>query len=153
MILDSLAHWGQYRWLSPHFPSAFAFLETITADAAVGRHEIAGDDVFAFVQQHETKLVETCRFEAHRQYLDIQYILRGREIMHWAPLPTLTEVTMPFDADKDAALYARSIPGVPVPVLAGQFTIFFPGDGHIPSCAWDDVPAEVLKVVVKVRVA
>jgi len=29
--------------------------------------------------------------------------------------------------------------------------VFFPEDGHIPSCAWGD-PAEVLKVVVKVRV-
>ena len=71
--------------------------------------------------------------------------------MYWAPLPLLTNVTMPFDVEKDAALYGLIPEGVPVQVNAGQFTIFFPEDGHIPSCAWDQ-PAEVLKVVVKVRV-
>ena len=58
---------------------------------------------------------------------------------------------MPFDAEKDAALYALIPDGVPVRVTAGQFTIFFPEDGHIPSCAWD-APVEILKCVVKVRV-
>jgi YhcH/YjgK/YiaL family protein len=36
-------------------------------------------------------------------------------------------------------------------VSQGQFTVFFPEDGHIPACAWD-APAEVGKIVVKVRV-
>ena len=40
---------------------------------------------------------------------------------------------------------------VPVQVSAGQFTIFFPEDGHVPSCAWGE-SAEVLKMVVKMRV-
>ena len=39
----------------------------------------------------------------------------------------------------------------PVQVRAGQYAIFYPDDAHIPSCAWG-APAEVLKVVVKVKV-
>jgi len=71
--------------------------------------------------------------------------------MYWAPLPLLTKVTMPYDEKGDAALYSLIPEGVPVQVSAGQFTIFYPQDGHVPSCAWDQ-PAEVFKVVVKVRV-
>ncbi len=151
MILDTLDQSRTYAVLSPRFEKAFAFLREVTDQTPVGRHEIAGEDIFAFVQQHSTKPVAERQYESHRKYIDVQYVQRGREVMYWAPLPLLTKVTMPFDAEKDAALYALIAEGVPVQVKAGQFTIFFPEDGHIPSCAWDQ-PAEVLKVVVKVRV-
>jgi YhcH/YjgK/YiaL family protein len=63
----------------------------------------------------------------------------------------MTKVTMAFDESKDAALFALIPEGVPVQVRAGQYAIFYPDDAHIPSCAWG-APAEVLKVVVKVKV-
>ena len=71
--------------------------------------------------------------------------------MYWAPLPLLSNVTMQFDSEQDAALYGLIDEGVPVPVSAGQFTVFFPEDGLNPSCAWGEL-AEVMKVVGKVRV-
>jgi biofilm protein TabA len=151
MILDTLSQWRTYAALSPRFAQGFAFLQQVTDQTPVRRHEIDGEDVFAFVQQHGTKPVAERQYESHRKYIDIQYVQRGREVMYWAPLPLLTNVTMPFEVEKDAALYGLIPEGVPVQVNAGQFTIFFPEDGHIPSCAWDQ-PAEVLKVVVKVRV-
>ena len=151
MILDTLSQCRTYAAISPRFEKAFAFLQQVTDQTPVRRHEIDGDDVFAFVQQHSTKPVAERQYESHRKYIDVQYVQRGREIMYWAPLPLLTNVTMPFDVEKDAALYGLIAEGVPVQVTAGQFTIFFPEDGHVPSCAWDQ-PADVLKVVVKVRV-
>jgi biofilm protein TabA len=151
MILDSIAQAARYHALSPHFSKAFAFLRTMTPQMAPGRHEIDGDNVYASVQRHFTKPVAERQYESHRQYIDIQYIHTGREIMYWAPLPLLTQVTMPYDAKGDAALYALIPGGVPLQVTAGQFTIFYPEDGHVPSCAWGE-PAEVFKVVVKVRV-
>jgi len=151
MILDNLNQWRTYAGLSPRFERAFAFLQQATDLTPVGRQAIDGDDVFAFVQRHDTKPVLGRVYESHRKYIDIQYIQRGREVMYWAPLALLTNVTMPFDAEKDAALYGPVPQGVPLPVTAGQFAIFFPEDGHIPSCAWDE-PAEVLKIVVKVKV-
>jgi YhcH/YjgK/YiaL family protein len=151
MILDSLSQWRRYAAISPRFERAFVFLQQVTNSTKVGRHEISGDDVFALVQQHNTRHVSERQYESHRTYIDVQYIQRGRELMYWAPLPLLTNVTMPFDVKQDAALYGLIPEGVPLPMRVGQFAIFFPEDGHIPSCAWDQ-PAEVLKVVVKVRV-
>jgi len=151
MILDTLAQSSQYAALSPRFAKAFAFLGGMKADLAPGRHEIDGEEVYASVQRHFTKPVAERQYESHRKYIDIQYIHTGREIMYWAPLPLLTKVTMPYDEKGDAALYALIPEGVPLQVSAGQFTIFYPQDGHVPSCAWDQ-PAEVFKVVVKVRV-
>jgi biofilm protein TabA len=151
MILDRLANHVQYAGLSPRFARAFAFLEQLPASPTVGRHEIAGEEIFAFVQQHLTKPVAEKQFEVHRKYLDIQYMVTGRELIYWAPLAQLTHETMAFDEKLDAALYSGIPDMVPVQLRAGQFALLFPQDGHAPSCAWD-APAEVLKVVVKVMV-
>jgi biofilm protein TabA len=151
MILDTLDQASRYSALSPHFEKAFAFLRTVNDQKAPGRYEIDGDNLYAFVQRHSTKLVEERQYEVHRKYIDIQFMLTGREVMYWAPLAQMTKVTMAFDESKDAALFALIPEGVPVQVRAGQYAIFYPDDAHIPSCAWG-APAEVLKVVVKVKV-
>jgi len=152
MILDTLDQSHQYAALSPRFAKAFAFLRKMPASAAPGRHEIDGDEVYASVQRHFTKPVSERQYESHRKYIDVQFIHTGREIMYWAPLPLLIPgTTMAYDEKGDAALYKLIPEGVPLQVRAGQFTIFYPQDGHVPSCSWDQ-PAEVFKVVVKVLV-
>ena len=151
MILDTLANHAQYAGISRRFARAFAFLQQLPANPVVGRHEIQGEEIFAFVQQHLTKPVAERKFEVHRKYIDIQYMLKCRELIYWAPLAQLVDETMAFDEKLDAALYTGSPDMAPVQVRAGQFALLFPQDGHAPSCAWD-APAEVLKVVVKVMV-
>ena len=151
MILDTLENHAQYSGISPRLARAFAFLRQLPEDAPVGRHEIAGDEIYAFVQHHQTKPIAERQLEVHRKYIDIQYVASGREIIYWAPLTQLTDVTMAFDEKVDAALFNGIAEMTPVQVRAGQFALLFPQDGHAPSCAWD-APAEVRKVVVKVMV-
>ncbi len=151
MILDTLAQGAAYHSLNPRFARAFDFLRTVRPDTRIGRHEIDGDEVYALVQQHLTKPVSEKKLEVHRRYIDIQYVVRGREIIGWTPLATLGEPSMAFDSKLDAALYPYASNTIPVRVLPGQFMILFPEDAHAPSCVWDE-PVEVLKVVVKVQV-
>jgi YhcH/YjgK/YiaL family protein len=152
MILDSLSLWHRYAPLHPRFARAFAFLEQVGPEVALGRHEIADDSIFALVQRYTTRPVEGMQLEAHRRYIDVQYLVSGREVIHWAPLRDLAHVTQPYDTTKDAGLFALSPATVPVPLRAGQFMILFPDDAHAPCCCVD-TPAEVVKVVVKVEVA
>lgn len=152
MILDTLPLWRRYASLNPRFAAGFAFLEGLRPDAAAGRHEIDGDSVYAIVQRYQTRPVTGMQLEAHRRYIDIQYVAGGREVIQWAPLAGLTEVTQPYDDVKEAALFALSADMVPVPVRAGQFAILFPEDAHAPCCVWGD-PGDVVKVVVKVAVS
>jgi YhcH/YjgK/YiaL family protein len=150
MILDSYPQWRRYEPLNARFGRAFAFLAGVTPETALGRHEIDGDAAFALVQRYDTRPVAGMQFEAHRRYIDIQYVVRGREVIHWAPLAALAEV-LPYDDGKDVALFAADGPIVPVRLPAEQFMILFPDDAHAPCCVWDE-PGEVVKVVVKVAV-
>jgi YhcH/YjgK/YiaL family protein len=151
MILDSLPLWHRYAAVNPRLARGFEFLEKLPADPAVGRHEIDGDAVYALVQRYQTRPVEQMQFEAHRRYIDIQYLVSGREVIQWAPLATLAGPTKPYDDVTDAALFALTPDMLPVQMQAGQFAILFPDDAHAPCCAWGD-PAEVLKLVIKVAV-
>jgi YhcH/YjgK/YiaL family protein len=149
MILDDLPQWRRYQTLGPRFQQGFRYLETVAAQTPLGRYELAGNDLFALVQTYPTRPVEQCRFEAHRQYADIQYIIAGNETILWAPLAALTTVTEPYNAEKDVAFFANPASSTALPVGTGQFAVFLPEDGHAPGSGTGDVR----KVVVKVRVA
>ena len=151
MILDTLPLWQRYSAIHPRFAAAFAFLDGVTPATADGRHDIDGDALYALVQRYRTRSAAGMQLEAHRRYIDVQFIACGREVIHWAPLATLSEVTLPYDTTKDAGLFALPAATVPLRLVAGQFAILFPDDAHAPCCAWDE-PEDVLKVVVKVAV-
>lgn len=151
MILDSLSHCRRYSALHPRFAEAFAFLEAAGAGVAVGRVAIDGESIHAIVQEYRTREAAGALLEAHRRFIDIQYVVRGREAIHWAAVGVLGAAAVPYDADKDAALFAATGGVVPVPLLEGHFAILFPDDAHAPCCHWAG-QADVLKIVVKVAV-
>jgi biofilm protein TabA len=151
LIFTTLDAIDRYAPLNPRFGVAIAFLRRLGSDPAIGRHEIDGDSAFALVQHYETRSAAGVALEAHQRYIDIQYVARGHEAIHWAPLAGLA-VTMPHDATKDVALFAMPHDAVPVPLEAGRCAILFPDDAHAPCCIWGE-PTEVVKVVVKVAVA
>jgi YhcH/YjgK/YiaL family protein len=147
MIIDQLRHAGLYHGLGENLKQAFDYLAAHDFSAmASGRYDIAGDTVFALVQRYDTKPREQGLWEAHRRYIDVQFVAFGIESLGWAPLGNLTE-TQPYSAEKDYLLFAGA--GDVVTARAGDFLVFFPEDAHMPCLAYDQ-PAPVLKVVVKV---
>ena len=152
MILDNLSQSQRYTALSPRFSKAFEFLRKFDGKQEKGRHDIDGDNVFALVQTYTTRPLDKGQFEAHRKYIDVQYVHSGKETILWAPLESLKDVTMAYTDKDDAALYKLVPTATPLRLSSGQFTILFPEDGHVPCCEWDG-PCEVSKVVVKVKVA
>jgi YhcH/YjgK/YiaL family protein len=151
MIIDTLDQGPRYTSLHPRFAAAFEYLRQLPAGQPAGRYDIDGDECFALVQSYTTKPLAEVKFEAHRKYMDIQFVLAGRETMLWSPLRSLPGVTQPYVEERDVILFAMPERPVPVHVRAGEFTVFFPEDGHAP-CLQLDGPEEIRKVVIKVRV-
>ena len=149
MITDTLLQRHRYTNLSPRFAAAFEFLENLPADQAPGRYEIDGDHCFALVQSYTTKPVAQGTFESHERYIDIQFIQSGQETLLWAPRATL-KITQPYNGEKDVAFYALPARTTPVNLVAGEFAIFFPEDGHAPGIEYGNAET-VRKVVIKIR--
>ncbi|MBL9124537.1 MAG: YhcH/YjgK/YiaL family protein [Planctomycetaceae bacterium] len=152
MILDSLARHTRYTAWLPSLAEAFEFLlARANAELAPGRYEIAGERMFALVAQYETRDFASAEPEAHQKYLDVQYLIAGRETIYWTPREETGPVTQPYDAERDICFFARNERGRPFELAAGHFAIFLPEDAHEPNCHCGP-PGRVHKAVVKVRV-
>ena len=112
-----------------------------------GAYAIEGSEAYAIVQHYETGPLAARRWEAHRRYIDIQFVLDGVELMGYANLDRLA--AGPYDEDKDYLLLEGD--GDFFVVRAGTFVIFMPQDAHMPGRV-AGVPQAMWKVVVKVPV-
>lgn len=130
---------------------AFAFLRTHDFSALQeGRYEV-DTDMFFLVQRYVTHPESEARYEAHRRYVDIQYLLSGQETLYWADIAHMTPL-VPFDAQKDIGFYGNAPRHGSVSLHAGELAVFFPQDCHKPSFHPEGrEPSSVEKVVVKVR--
>lgn len=149
MIFDTLQNADRYVGLGSGLPAALKYLlETDLASLPVGRIDLNEDRLYALVQEYDTKPVEQGKWEAHRRYIDVQYVASGRERMGFANLSTMQ--LGEYQPEKD--FQALSGPANYVDVFAGALVIFFPEDAHMP-CLCMEQPEPVRKVVLKVLCA
>ena len=150
MIHDHISNASNYAFPNTLLQKGLNFLRSSEiASMTVGRIDLDGDRLFAMVQEYPTRPEKDCCWEAHRKYIDIQYICDGVEEIGYAPLESL-KIIEPYDAAKDFVKLAGD--GSILRIPAGMFAIFFPQDGHKPCMAADGVVAPVRKIVVKVAV-
>ncbi len=148
MILDHLDQYQTYLPLGERFQRAFAFLRSNDlAGLADGRHEIQAQEVFALVSRTAGRGKANSPLEAHRRYIDIQFVLAGRDVMGHRPAAGCQAQSPGYDAAKDLVFFVDE-PESWLAVPAGQFAIFFPADAHAPLTG----EGQVHKVVVKVAV-
>ncbi|OGR45311.1 MAG: hypothetical protein A2X35_03440 [Elusimicrobia bacterium GWA2_61_42] len=120
-------------------------------DLPDGRYEIDGERVFALVQRYETAPAGEPEFEAHRKYIDLQFLAAGTEVIGWAPLSRLA-VTRPYDAQKDVCFgLVTAEERTAVLLKAGQLAVLYPEDAHAPKLA-AGAPSQVTKIVIKISV-
>ena len=152
MIADKLTNASNYYGLGVLYKKGLEYLKNIDLAAlAPGRYEIDGDNLFVLIQEYDTKPIEDCKWEAHRLYADIQYIISGRELMGYAPVEKLTDV-VDHTPEKDVLNYKDSNKvGVYFEAEAGDFFVFLPHDGHAPNIA-NGQCVKNKKAVVKIRV-
>ena len=145
MIYDTLAHIDRYEGMHPGVMQGLHFLaDTDFSKLPDGRVEIDGDNVFANLMTVETKPANDTP-EAHRKYIDIQYLISGHEVIAVAPLEEMTQVES--RPQNDIWFYRGNT--VRVVIGNGRFTVHFPGDAHAPGIALEK-PQTVRKCVVKV---
>lgn len=150
MIVDRIEHRALYHDLHPLFPRALEYLASFDPGSPDGRIELDGEMLFATVSRYQSSPATGRAFEGHRVYIDIQYLMEGRERILHAPVNEL-DCSEEYDVAADLALYADPPASSSVLVRSGDFVILFPGDAHKPGCMAGGREA-VRKIVVKVAV-
>ncbi len=132
MIYDKLDNIALYKSLSIDIYDGLQFLNASTKDLETGVYVI-NPRIKAIVSEYITKEANENGYETHRDYIDIQYLLKGEEKVYCLPLEYLKE-TKAYDKAIDAAFYKEG-EVEPVELLLGNgyFAILFPQDGHMPQ--------------------
>lgn len=149
MIKDELINSETYYGLSAGIKKGFEWLKNTNLDnISDGRYEIDGNKIYANVQTYETK--DDAKYEAHRNYIDIQYIVEGSERIGVAHYRDCT-VCIEYDKEKDIEFLDYKNNDEWQKLNKGEFLVLFPHDAHKPSINIDK-KEHVKKVVVKVSI-
>ena len=141
MIVCPWKEIGRYAAIIPGLEEAIAAVNTLT-DYTPRTVPLSGSNKI-LVQTGTTKPVGDS--EAHRKFLDIQYIVKGSEVMGWAPVEALIPADE-FNETKDKGMYAGPVDCIRI--TEGNCYVVFPEDAHAPG-AHLDTPTEYTKLVIK----
>ena len=148
MIIDQLKNVSMYYPLSPRLERALRYLEVMDLEQLeLGQYEIAGESVFAMVQEYDSKPMEEGFWEAHRKYIDVQYVVSGTEKIGYTSIEGLRAGD--YDEEKDFVKLEGE--GDFLEMQAGTFMILAPQDAHMPGMAIEQLQP-VKKIVVKVKI-
>jgi len=149
MIFDQLKHAQIYFPLGERIQKALEYLMNTDLKALEpGKYEIDGDEIYSIVSQYDTKPVTSGKWEAHKKYLDIQYIVEGKEKIGYS-FSNKMIVTQEYDDNKDIMFLKGE--GYFLTAEAGHFALLFPSDIHMPGIAIN-ISTPVKKIVVKVKI-
>ena len=138
------------KTLSERIDEAVKYLESLNFDELEQGKIVVNDDFFVLVQSYETKLPEQMRYEAHKKYVDIQYIVEGKEKIEIAPV-SIMEVEEPYSEEKDVAFFKPQKQAATAVLTKGGYVILYPEDAHRPGVCVGEITKNK-KLVGKVRV-
>ena len=150
MLYDTIVRFDLFPAVRPEAASKIVeLLKHLTPDAEPARFELLPDKkLYAMVQCYETHPLIAEKLENHREYADIQLLLKGREVIGYQDVEG-REVTRPYNPEKDVAMFlADPETVVNLPLRPGVFSLFFPGEGHLPGVGDG---SSVTKLVIKIH--
>ena len=150
MIVDKIENKDLYCSISRKFDTAFEYIINTNLSALdAGKHEIDGNNIFIIVNEYKTQDNELNILEAHKKYIDIQYLEKGSEIIEYEAL-NYQKVYKEYDTENDYALYYSNTKSK-LELDEGMFAIFFPNDLHMPGIK-NKTSNNVRKIVVKILI-
>lgn len=118
----------------------------------VGKIPLEGDLLFAELIETTTKKLSQTNPEIHEKYIDIHYLLLGKEYIGTVPdlgKNILFKTLMP---EHDISFYEKIQHETLLEMFPGSYAIFFPQDVHRP-CSCIDEETSIRKVVVKIAMS
>jgi YhcH/YjgK/YiaL family protein len=150
VILDIIKNYKHYEKMSPLIVRALQIAaQTDFEKLQDGKYEVDSDKLFYIVQRYKTK-PPSDKIEAHRKYIDIQFLVKGSERIGYMPANDLKQA-VEYNPEKEVEFFQAPKNITFLNMTKGYFAIFCPSDAHMPGCQVYK-PDEVLKVVFKVKV-
>lgn len=152
MLKDTETSLIQLSNKSDNFQRCIEFMKEYNlTQLPLGKH-IISDDVYVSVEEYDTVESNEKKYESHREYIDLQYVIHGTELIEVSDVTNLRKATV-YDKEKDIIFYENTIfenKVERVVLKAGDFVVLYPEDGHKPGIKFDN-RQHVKKAVFKIH--
>jgi YhcH/YjgK/YiaL family protein len=147
MILDRIDNVRFYQNLSPNLKIALDYIKNLkVVDLKPGKINLAnGISVTSFIYMGRD--ISNVKFESHRTHLDLEYIVKGVELVQIAH-PDLLRVKEAYDPSKDVKYYHDAETYNQFKLNEGYFVIYYPDDAHKVGLKVNE--SEIYKVWVRI---
>ena len=147
MIVDHIRNREKYYFLGEAYRLALDFFAD-EAEKTLEKCEVQlkGKDVVVKKCIMQTKYEKDSKFEAHRRFADIHFVVFGVERIGYADADLL-EITDYNEVSDGVRLKGT---GELITLRQGYFMITLPDDAHMP-CVCVDTPAPLGKMIAKIK--
>ena len=132
------------------FKMVFDKMRELTADSELGKTEMQGDEVYYTVMEIDSAPLSEKKYEAHKRYIDVHYVIKGEEAIG---MESTRELGMlkPYSAEKDCMFYRDGDAMSTVILKEGDFCVLYPGEAHKPGGYVSEFK-KIKKAVFKIKV-
>jgi YhcH/YjgK/YiaL family protein len=151
MVYEKIENAGYYYGISPRVEKALRFLqENDLASLKEGKTSLEGDDVVVNVWMNTTKPYSTAKLETHQEFLDLHYLVDGKEDIFCGFVQDTSRVL-----EEKPEIDCRFYEGFsrPLPIGNHRFLLLFPTDTHAPGLNHQDKESQTnKKILIKIKV-
>lgn len=149
MIYDKIRNWKKY-FSNPLFEEVFMNLTKFNIRSDDGNYKNYSNEYYFKVMTLNT-LKETNIIESHQKEVDIQILLKGKELIEIFD-DSCVEIKDYYSAELDCQFYSQKEPSYTRILLQpGYMAIFFEEDIHKPLIPLNGIEEELKKIVIKVN--
>lgn len=151
MIYGNLKNLGDISIYPKVIQKAINYLrDTDLINIEAGIYELQGKDMYVQISNIETDSKENRKPEVHRKYIDVQFLVEGKEKIGFAVDTGRNKIVEEYDFEKDVLFYENCENESDIIMVPGAFAIFFSNIVHRPACNVKGI-SKIKKVVIKIN--
>lgn len=149
MILDRIDNVRFYQNLSPLIKQGLDYIKNLKITDLKPNKINLGNGISVTTSVYIGKDPALVRYESHRTHIDLEYIVKGNELVSIAH-PDSLKVKEAYDPAKDVKYYHDAENPTRFIIKEGYFVIYYPDDAHKVGLKVDD--HEIYKVWVRIPI-
>ncbi|HPB17145.1 MAG: YhcH/YjgK/YiaL family protein [Clostridia bacterium] len=150
MINGNIEGLGISSCMDDYLLKAIEIMKKLSIKSPLGKVAVNGDDFYYTVMEVEVNPVNEIKFEMHKKYIDIHYLIKGNEKIGVANGRKLG-ILVPYVEEKDCAICKDGEFMSIIAMEEKDFCVIFPYEAHKPG-GMNNEFGKIKKAVFKIKV-
>lgn len=139
-----------YKNIEDRVQYAISYIKKLDTNSLVSGKYIVNEDFYYSVQEYQTKEFKDCVLESHKKYIDVQFIVKGREKFALEDISRL-KLKTEYKESEDVMFWQVPSRMCNVTLHEGDYIVVYPENAHMGAIKESGLE-NVIKIVGKVKV-